>query len=241
MNANELYKKLLSLNIPIIHVDEVEATMNMSFPIGELEKHIGILNPRFLLVESLTLKEQLGLNGLDAESEKDTFFRKNRKYINDYLESNPTEKKHLTEIKKKLLDDKGMITIGFVVEGCILSLVHIDEWAINLSSLVKFIEDSKEKEHEEAVNSANMSYWEQASKERQAERLERARIEEEKEKMIDELEAISENESFKNIHTSAEIIVYWEKLYPDLYKTLSRSFTEKLARRYAVTNKKMKR
>lgn len=238
MNANELYEKLLTLCVPIIHVEEVEATMNMKFPISELEKHIEILSPKFLLVESFTLREQLGLNELDAETERNRFFREHRKYISEYIENDPSEKKNITEIKKKVCDDKGMVTIGFVVDGCILSLVYMDDWAINLSHLIEFIGKEKEKEKEEVVNSENLSYWENVNRERQAERLEKEKIEEEKEKMIDELERTSEGDSFKNIQTSAEIIVYWEKLFPNLYKILSRSFTEKLARRYAVINRK---
>ena len=73
MNANELYEKLKKIGKPIIHVDSVEATMNMDISIEELDKHIEILGVHFLLVEILKVDSN------------DLFSKENKSYIDDYI------------------------------------------------------------------------------------------------------------------------------------------------------------
>lgn len=215
MNANELYEKLKKIGKPIIHVDSVEATMNMDISIEELDKHIEILGVHFLLVEILKVDSN------------DLFFEENKSYIDDYINQNIDDKKTILSIKEKKPTDIGMVSIGFNLNGCVLAFTHIDEWMEHLIQLAKFI--SNERESEDSNN-----YWEEQNKIREQKFLEKQEKEKEKEDMIQRVEELTNCDRFQNFKTKGEMLLFWENNIPDLYKTLSRTFMEKMARKYIL-------
>ncbi|MFV5507239.1 helix-hairpin-helix domain-containing protein [Acinetobacter sp. 197] len=233
MNANQLYEKLQTIGIPIIYVDSVESSMNMNFPLEELDKHIEILEPKFLLVESLDLREQLNLESNDTNLLKE-FFKENKRYINKYISENIDEKSKLAEINKKTVDDKGMITIGFNLNGCIISISCIDDWMISMSKILKYISDTKEEEENENQEIDNTNYFNMIRQEQEKIRKERENLQKEKDDMIEKVEKLTNCDSFKELKTTTEMLLFWEKNIPEIYKTLSRSFMEKMAKKYAA-------
>lgn len=213
MNANELYEKLKKIGKPIIHVDSVEATMNMDISIEELDKHIEILGVNFLLVEILKVDSN------------DLFSKENKSYIDDYINQNIDDKKTILSIKEKKPTDIGMVSIGFNLNGCVLAFTHIDEWMEHLIQLAKFISDKRESED-------SNNYWEEQNKIREQKFLEKQEKEKEKEDMIQRVEELTNCDRFQNFKTKGEMLLFWENNIPDLYKTLSRTFMEKMARKY---------
>ncbi|WP_436658866.1 hypothetical protein [Acinetobacter sp. P1(2025)] len=213
MNANELYEKLKKIGKPIIHVDSVEATMNMDISIEELDKHIEILGVHFLLVEILKVDSN------------DLFSKENKSYIDDYINQNIDDKKTILSIKEKKPTDIGMVSIGFNLNGCVLAFTHIDEWMEHLIQLAKFISDKRESED-------SNNYWEEQNKIREQKFLEKQEKEKEKEDMIQRVEELTNCDRFQNFKTKGEMLLFWENNIPDLYKTLSRTFMEKMARKY---------
>ena len=79
MNANELYEKLKNIGIPLIHVESVEATMQMDISIEEIDRHIEMLGAKFLLVEVLKIEQ------LAWDIATDLFCKDNKKYIDEYI------------------------------------------------------------------------------------------------------------------------------------------------------------
>ena len=219
MNANELYEKLKNIGIPLIHVESVEATMQMDISIEEIDQYIEILGAKFLLVEVLRVEQ------LEWDIATDLFCEDNKKYIDEYITENNDEKNNILSIKRKNSIDIGMVSIGFLLNGCVLALTHTDEWMVSLMHLVKFITDKKE-------NEGNYSYWEEQNKIREQAQLERKDKEEKKEKMIKKVEELTDCERFQNLKTKGEMLLFWENNIPDLYQTLSRTFMEKMARKY---------
>lgn len=213
MNANELYEKLKKIGKPIIHVDSVEATMNMDISIEELDKHIEILGVHFLLVEILKVDFI------------DIFSKENKSYIDDYINQNIDDKKTILSIKEKKPTDIGMVSIGFNLNGCVLAFTHIDEWMEHLIQLAKFVSDKRESED-------SNNYWEEQNKIREQKFLEKQEKEKEKEDMIQRVEELTNCDRFQNFKTQGEMLLFWENNIPDLYKTLSRTFMEKMARKY---------
>lgn len=213
MNANELYEKLKTIGKPIIHVDSVEATMNMDISIEELDKHIEILGVHFLLVEILKVDSN------------DLFSKENKSYIDDYINQNIDDKKTILSIKEKKPTDIGMVSIGFNLNGCVLAFTYIDEWMEHLIQLVKFISDKRESED-------SNNYWEEQNKIREQKFLEKQEKEKEKEDMIQRVEELTNCDRFQEFKTKGEMLLFWENNIPDLYKTLSRTFMEKMARKY---------
>ena len=213
MNANELYEKLKKIGKPIIHVDSVEATMNMDISIEELDKHIEILGVHFLLVEILKVDSN------------DLFSKENKSYIDDYINQNIDDKKTILSIKEKKPTDIGMVSIGFNLNGCVLAFTHIDEWMEHLIQLAKFVSDKRESED-------SNNYWEEQNKIREQKFLEKQEKEKEKEDMIQRVEELTNCDRFQNFKTKGEMLLFWENNIPDLYKTLSRTFMEKMARKY---------
>lgn len=213
MNANELYEKLKKIGKPIIHVDSVEATMNMDISIEELDKHIEILGVHFLLVEILKVDSN------------DLFSKENKSYIDDYINQNIDDKKTILSIKEKKPTDIGMVSIGFNLNGCVLAFTHIDEWMEHLIQLAKFISDKRESED-------SNNYWEEQNKIREQKFLEKQEKEKEKEDMIQRVEELTNCDRFQEFKTKGEMLLFWENNIPDLYKTLSRTFMEKMARKY---------
>lgn len=213
MNANELYEKLKTIGKPIIHVDSVEATMNMDISIEELDKHIEILGVHFLLVEILKVDSN------------DLFSKENKSYIDDYINQNIDDKKTILSIKDKKPTDIGMVSIGFNLNGCVLAFTYIDEWMEHLIQLAKFISDKRESED-------SNNYWEEQNKIREQKFLEKQEKEKEKEDMIQRVEELTNCDRFQEFKTKGEMLLFWENNIPDLYKTLSRTFMEKMARKY---------
>lgn len=213
MNANELYEKLKTIGKPIIHVDSVEATMNMDISIEELDKHIEILGVHFLLVEILKVDSN------------DLFSKENKSYIDDYINQNIDDKKTILSIKEKKPTDIGMVSIGFNLNGCVLAFTYIDEWMEHLIQLAKFISDKRESED-------SNNYWEEQNKIREQKFLEKQEKEKEKEDMIQRVEELTNCDRFQEFKTKGEMLLFWENNIPDLYKTLSRTFMEKMARKY---------
>lgn len=213
MNANELYEKLKTIGKPIIHVDSVEATMNMDISIEELDKHIEILGVQFLLVEILRVDSN------------DLFSKENKSYIDDYINQNIDDKKTILSIKEKKPTDIGMVSIGFNLNGCVLAFTYIDEWMEHLIQLAKFISDKIESED-------SYNYWEEQNKIREQKFLEKQEKEKEKEDMIQRVEELTNCDRFQGFKTKGEMLLFWENNIPDLYKTLSRTFMEKMARKY---------
>jgi len=219
MNANELYEKLKNIGIPLIHVESVEATMQMDISIEEIDQYIEILGAKFLLVEVLKIEQ------LEWDIATDLFCKDNKNYIDEYIIENQDEKNNILNIKKKNSSDIGMISIGFLLNGCVLALTHTDEWMVSLMQLVKFITDKKESE-------GSYSYWQEQNKIREQAQLERKEKEEKKEEMIKKVEELTDCERFQNFKTKGEMLLFWENNIPDLYQTLSRTFMEKMARKY---------
>ena len=143
----------------------------------------------------------------------------------EYIIENQDEKNNILNIKKKNSSDIGMVSIGFLLNGCVLALTHTDEWMVSLMQLVKFITDKKESE-------GSYSYWQEQNKIREQAQLERKEKEEKKEEMIKKVEELTDCERFQNFKTKGEMLLFWENNIPDLYQTLSRTFMEKMARKY---------
>jgi len=219
MNANDLYASLKDIEKPLIHVESVEATMQMDIPISEIEKHIEILGVNFLLVEILQVEQ------LDFEISSDLFSKENKQYIDEYISQNKIDKETILSIKEKNKSDIGMVSIGFNLNGCILAFTHTDEWMAHLIQLVKFISERKDSRD-------TNSYWEEQSQIREKANLERIAKEQQKEAMIKRVEDLTDCERFQNFKTKGEMLLFWENNIPDLYKTLSRTFMEKMARKY---------
>lgn len=213
MNANDLYEKLKKNGLPLIHVDSVEATMHMDISVNELDKYIEILGVNFLLVEVLKIDSS------------DLFSKKNKPYIDEYISQNEKDKKTILEIKEKKLTDIGMVSIGFNLNGCILSFTHTDEWMEHLIQLVKFISDKIE-------NEDSNSFWEEQNKIREQKYIEKQEREKEKEEMIKKVEDLTNCDRFNEFKTKGEMLLFWENNIPELYKILSRTFMEKMARKY---------
>lgn len=213
MNANELYEYLKNIGKPLIHVESVEATMQMDIPLEEIDKYIEIIGVNFLLVEILKVQFD------------DSFFKENKRYIDEYIRENESDKKEILSLKEKKSSDIGMVSIGFNINGCILALTHTDLWMEHLIQLIKFISDKEE-------NEDNANYWEEQNKIREQKYLEKQEKEKEKENMIQKVEELTNCDRFQNFKTKGEMLLFWENNIPDLYKTLSRTFMEKMARKY---------
>ena len=56
--------------------------------------------------------------------------------------------------------------------------------------------------------------------------------EKEREVMIQQVEDLTNTDDFKLCKTKGEILLFWEKNIPDLYKTLSRTFMETMSKKY---------
>ncbi len=213
MNANELYENLKKSGKPIIHVESVEATMHMDIPIEEVNTYIEIMEVKFILVE--VLKIDFG----------NLFSRENKNYISEYISENESDKKIILSIKEKKPSDIGMVSIGFNLNGCILALTHTDEWMEHLVQLIKFISNKKE-------NELNNDYWAEQNKIREQKYLEKQEKEKAREDMIKKVEELTNCDKFKILKSNGEMLLFWENSIPDLYKTLSRTFMEKMARKY---------
>ena len=213
MNANELYENLKKSGKPIIHVESVEATMHMDIPIEEVNTYIEIMEVKFILVE--VLKIDFG----------NLFSRENKNYISEYISENESDKKIILSIKEKKPSDIGMVSIGFNLNGCILALTHTDEWMEHLVQLIKFISNKKE-------NELNNDYWAEQNKIREQKYLEKQEKEKAREDMIKKVEELTNCDKFKILKSNGEMLLFWENSIPNLYKTLSRTFMEKMARKY---------
>ena len=53
-----------------------------------------------------------------------------------------------------------------------------------------------------------------------------------REDMIKKVEELTNCDKFKILKSNGEMLLFWENSIPDLYKTLSRTFMEKMARKY---------
>lgn len=62
--------------------------------------------------------------------------------------------------------------------------------------------------------------------------LEKQAKEKEREVMIQQVEDLTNTDDFKLCKTKGEILLFWEKNIPDLYKTLSRTFMETMSKKY---------
>lgn len=233
MNVTQLYENLKNIGIPLIHVEKMNSSMDMDFPIEELDMYIKILEPKFLLVEILQPKNFLDFEEENCRSLKDVL-KKDKKHIDEYLENNNIKKSILSEINTKTIDDIGMLVIGFSINGGILSISFSDDWMGILGSIFLFIEE-KEKEEVERLNITG--YMDRLRNEQEQKNQEREKIQQAKDNMIEQVEQLSESEIFKELKTVAERILFWEKNIPELYKTLTRSFIEKMARKYGAAMK----
>jgi hypothetical protein len=64
--------------------------------------------------------------------------------------------------------------------------------------------------------------------------LEKQAKEKEREVMIQQVEDLTNTDDFKLCKTKGEILLFWEKNIPDLYKTLSRTFMKQCLRNISL-------
>ncbi|CDI28186.1 hypothetical protein PYR74_00565 (plasmid) [Acinetobacter bereziniae] len=213
MNANELYEKLQQIGKPLVHVESLVSTMQLEIPVEEIEKHIELFGVNFLLVEVV----RYTFDGfLSPEYQP---------YIDKFIAENELDEDVILNIRNKTSSDIGLVNVGFNLNGCILGLTHTDEWMEHLFHLVKFITDSEKREK-------SRNFWTEQDKIKEQKVLEKQAKEKEREVMIQQVEDLTNTDDFKLCKTKGEILLFWEKNIPDLYKTLSRTFMETMSKKY---------